>query len=129
MKRMTMWALLLLLTPALMISCGGDKADGAADAVEAAAAEVKEAGHDAADAVSEAVDDASGTAAEMVESTVDEINTMIAEKEGELKAVTDKLAGMSPTDLAGEAGAEMQAKSEALMGELGSLREKLKAAM
>ena len=126
---MTMWALLLLLTPALMIGCGKDKTEEPAKTAEAAAAEVKEAGSDMADAVSEVVDEASGDAAAMVGATVDDIKAMISEKEAELKAVTDKLTGMSPTDLVGSAGSEMKAKSEALMSELGELREKLKAAM
>lgn len=128
MKRMTMWALLLLLVPALMIGCGKEKAEDAGDAVEAAAAEVKEAGHDAASAVEEVVDEASGSVADMAEATVDEIKALIAEKEGELKAVTDKISGLSAADLASGASSELTEKSETLMKELGELRDKLKAA-
>ena len=127
MRRHFVWVLMLALS-VLAVGCGQDDAEkSAVDAVTEAAAEVGGEIQEAAEAASESVDGMIDEASDAVAATVDEIKAQIAEKEGELQAVKDQIASMSPTDMAGDAGAELKAKSEALMGELAALRDKLTA--
>ena len=111
----------VVMVLAIFVACGGSEVDS----VGAAADEMKKAGEKAA----EAVEDMGGDAAGALQGTLDEIKAAIAEKEDELKTIKDKLAAMSPADLAGSEASSLKEKSEGLMNDIKGLKEKLEAAM
>jgi hypothetical protein len=119
------------LAMAWLIGCGGSTEEAAATAVEdpagTAAEAAEQAGEDLADTAADLADQAAEMAPEDLKATLDEIQAQIEEKEGELGEITEKLKALSPTDMAGDAAKELQAKSNSLMEEIESLKEKLQA--
>ena len=94
---------------------GGDDTTGSVDA----------AAEQLADSVNDAVETVTDDAAGIVPETIDEIKAALAEKEGELEAIKEKLAGMSPSDLTGSEAGSLKEKSEALMEEIANFKQKL----
>jgi hypothetical protein len=121
MKQKMGWMFGVAVVLAVFAACGG----GEGDAIDAAAEGVTAAGEKAAGTV----EDMGSEAADALMGTIDEIKSAIAEKETELKAIKDKLAAMSPADLAGSEAGSLKEKSEGLMNEIKGLKEKLEAAM
>jgi peptidoglycan hydrolase CwlO-like protein len=111
------------LAMACLVGCGGSTEE-AATAAEGLA-------DTAAEAVETAGEDLAEQAADMtpedLKATLDEIQRQIEEKEGELGDITEKIEGLSPADLMGDEAKEWQAKSDSLMEEIKSLKEKLQA--
>ena len=111
----TVAAMCLILLVGLCLSCGGSTEQTTPTAEETPSAESAES------AVEEAVDDA--------EATIDEIKAELAEKEADLERIAEEIKGLSPTDVAGEKGQELKAKSEALSDEIQKLKDKLDSYM
>ena len=112
----------------VLVACGGGEGDPA-DAVEAAAEDLKKAGEDLAEAVEDVIDAAEDDAASALQRAIEEIKAAITEKEDELEAIKEKLASMSSGDLAGGDGNSLKEKSEALMDEIKACKQKLEAAI
>jgi len=119
----------VLLTVGLMGCQGSTEEAGAAaeDLVDTAAEAVEEAGQDLAETASDLAEEAAKLTPEELEAKMAELTRQIEEKEGKLKELTEKLKGLSPADLAGEAGQALQAESDTLTEEIKSLREKVQA--
>lgn len=115
-----MASLAVVLTVGFCIGCGDgeNKVEGAADA---AMEEVGEAAEGVAGMAEEAAESAQGM--------MEEIKAELAAKEDELAKLKEQMSGLSPTDLAGKAGKELKAKSEALSAEIQQLKDKLASSM
>ena len=117
------WILILSAMVVFAVACGGE--DDPGEALEAATKDLKESGQNLAGEVENVVDDAG----EVLKGTIDEIKAALAEKEDELQAIKDKLADLSPADLAGEDAAKLKEQSDDLMKEIKGLKDKLEAAL
>jgi polyhydroxyalkanoate synthesis regulator phasin len=119
----------VLMTACLMGCQGSTEEAGAAaeDLADTAAEAVEEAGQDLAETASDLAEEAAKMTPEELQAKLDELTRQIEEKEGKLKELADQLKGLSPADLAGEAGQKLQAENVALTEEINALKEKVQA--
>ncbi len=103
------------------------RARGTPSDTEQAAPERTEAVQAAAAQGAEPVEELAEEAEAAVGATIDELKRRLAEKEAELEMINEQIKGLSPTDLAGERGAELKQKSETLSGEIRKLKERIAA--
>jgi gas vesicle protein len=65
---------------------------------------------------------------EKVKNKIEEWESLVAEKEAELKEVTEKLAQMSPADLAGEEAKSLKEQSDKATDYISDVKEKIESA-
>lgn len=123
-------ALLAVLLIVCFAGCGEtpEKAtDAAEEAVKAATEAAETAGGEVVQKAADLAAQIADMTPEEIQAKADELKTTLTNKETELTELTKKLEGMSPADLAGDMGKQLQSKSDMLTKEIASLKEKLKA--
>jgi uncharacterized protein YukE len=103
-----------------VVGCGG-----AAEKSESAVEALTEKAEDMAETAGEMAEDVMNMAPDEIQAKVEDLKKEIAEKETELAELTEKLKGMSPTDLAGDTGAQLKEESDKLTQEVTDLKKKL----
>ncbi|UCF69176.1 MAG: hypothetical protein JSV80_07805 [Acidobacteriota bacterium] len=108
------------------LGCSGEPqektlSEAAEDLTEAAS----EAAADLGDAAEDLVEKAGEMAAADVEQAVAKYKKQITEKEQQLEDLLGKIKGMSPQDLTGDDGRQLQEQSEKLKSDIAALKEKM----
>ena len=127
------WLVLVALLMGLLIGCGGDKADSAAEGaadqatkmVETATDAAQEAGEGLVDAAAEAMEEIKDLSPGDLKARVNEVTEQIMGKEKKLQELKTKLEKFSASELTSDSAKSLKSESETLTKEIASLKDKL----
>lgn len=127
------WVVLAALLIGLLVGCGGDKADSAAEGVageakkmvETATEAAQEAGEGLVDAAGEAMEEIKDLSPEALKAKVNEVTEQIMSKEAKLEELKTKLGELSASELMSDSAKSLKSESETLTTEIASLKDKL----